>query len=320
MIEVHPPHFDTERKEWLLTRYADVTAALREPGLWPAGAEKNSNKKIPDRAAQERLRTATQEAFSSQRLAEWQTLLEATARALIESLPAEGPVEIVSAFIQPWCLAAAGTISGAEIGDLDRLLTFSREVSDSAAEPQDEVLQARASAANAELNRYFSAATVPMAGAAFVALSRTLACLLANGWLALMEEREVGRKPAPGIVEEMLRLAGIPAVLYRFALKDVAIGSRRIQAGERVALVVAAANRDPERGPAQLSLGFGGHSCAGAVLIRMAAVVATSAFLKRFRDARLCGEISWRGGVGFRWADAITLMHSREITRFVHQD
>jgi cytochrome P450 len=136
-------------------------------------------------------------------------------------------------------------------------------------------MQSRASVANAELNRYFSSASIPMAGPIFVALSRTLTCLLANGWVMLIERPEAwrawSRKSAPRVVDEILRLAGIPRILYRSALKDVTIGGLRILEGERAALMVASANHDPERGPAQISLGFGVHPCPGAPVIRMVA-------------------------------------------------
>jgi cytochrome P450 len=312
MTEARPPFFDCARNEWVLTRYVDVMAALREPALWPAAVGNEDNRKIPDEAAQQRLRAAVQEAFSSSRLAEWETRLDVIARSLIQSLSVEGPVEIISAFAQPWCLAAAGIVTGADAADHGRLLALSREVSDSAAEPLDQALQARASAASAELDRYFSSAPIPMAGPVFVAISRTLTCLLANGWLILIERPEglpewLPRTPVPKVVDEMLRLAGIPQALYRRALKEVAIGGVRIAAGERVALMVASANRDPERGPAQLSLGFGRHSCVGATLIRMTAAVATTTFMRHFADARLCGDILWRGGSGFRWAESISV-------------
>jgi cytochrome P450 len=317
MKEACPPFFDFARNEWVLSRYADVIAAFREPALWPATMRSNSNSKIPDETMQQRLRAAAHEAFSSSRLVEWETRLDVIAHSLIQSLSLEGPVEIISAFAQPWCLAAAGIVTGADPADHGRLLALSREVSDSAAEPLDEAQQARASAANAELDRYFSGASIPMAGPTFVALSRTLTCLLANGWLILIERPEVlrarsPRKSVPNVVDEMLRLAGIPRSLYRRALKDVEIGGLRIAAGARVALMVASANRDPERGPAQLSLGFGPHSCAGATLIRMAATVATTAFMRHFSGARLCGDALWLGGSGFRWPESISVRLSKE--------
>jgi cytochrome P450 len=301
MPEVRPAVFDSATNEWVLTRYADVLAALREPALWPVGVRKDKNRKIPDEAAQQRLRAEVLEAFSSERLAEWEGRLDAVAASLIQNLPVEGVVEVVSTFVQPWCLAAAGIVAAAEPGDQNYLLGLACEVSDAASEPLDGELQARASVVNAELDRYFSAAPIPMAGPVFVALSRTLTCLLTNGWLHLMELPE--SLSGPGVVDEVLRRAGIPETLYRRALQDVSLGELRITEGARVVLMVASANRDPERGAAQLSLGFGPHSCVGASLIRMAAGVATTAFLKHFADARVCEEPVWRGGSGFRWVE-----------------
>jgi cytochrome P450 len=308
ITDIRPPYFDHDRNEWVLTRYADVMAVLREPGLWPASAIRNSSRKIPDQTAQQRLRSETQQAFSSARLAQWQTQLRIPARELLDGLPVEGPIEVVSQFIQPWCLVAAATVTGAKAEDLDRLLALSRQVSDSAAEPLDEMLQTAASTANLELTRYLSEAAVPMAGPVFVALSRTLACVLANGYLAVLDDIGTVNQSAPSIVDEILRLAGIPAILYRYAPQQVVLGDLQIAAGERIALAIALANRDPARGSAQLSLGFGNHSCTGAALIRMAVAVAVDALLERFRNARVTGEIVWRGGSGFRWAEAITLI------------
>jgi cytochrome P450 len=81
-----------------------------------------------------------------------------------------------------------------------------------------------------------------------------------------------------------------------------------IAKGDRVALMLAAANRDPEqfpepdrldfgRGlPRHLALGEGRHSCIGAALVRGAAAVATAAFIEYFAGARLEGTVEWRGG------------------------
>ena len=33
-------HFDPEQNAWVLSRYADVTTALREPHFWPVGGKR----------------------------------------------------------------------------------------------------------------------------------------------------------------------------------------------------------------------------------------------------------------------------------------
>ena len=45
-----------------------------------------------------------------------------------------------------------------------------------------------------------------------------------------------------------------------------------------------------------------------AALIRMAASVATGAFVSRFATARVCGPIEWRGGLGFRAPASLPLV------------
>ena len=88
-------------------------------------------------------------------------------------------------------------------------------------------------------------------------------------------------------------------------------------------LMLASANRDPEQFPdpdrlditraaaGQIALGAGPHSCVGASLIRMAAAVATGAFVSRFDTAMRGTSIEWRGGSGFRWAASLQVLLRR---------
>ena len=306
--------FDSESCAWVLSRYAAVQAALREPSLWPVPPLKKTNLKIPDEAAQHALRARVLEAFSAAKLNEWQTKIERVA----DELPARFPVELVTEFIQPWCAAAAGVVTGARVGEYPRLLAAARIVSSAAAEPLDEGLRARATQADAELAEYFSNAALPMAGPVFVALSRTVACLLANGWLAMLRhpaELERLRDRAellPKTVEEILRYASIPQSVFRRAARPISVDGVDIDAGDRVILRLASANRDPaqfsdpdrfdcmRRGPAHLSLGFGPHACVGGALIRMVVGAATNVFVERFSAAEICRAVEWEGGSGFR--------------------
>jgi cytochrome P450 len=132
--------------------------------------------------------------------------------------------------------------------------------------------------------------------------------LLANCWLPLVERPdEIERLAAnpdwmPRAVEEMLRVAGVPRMVFR-----------RAATGERLTLMLADANRDPEqfadpdrldvsRAPAgQLSLGGWLHSCVGGPLIRMAIGVATAAWVPRFAAIEKNARVEWRGGPILRW-------------------
>jgi cytochrome P450 len=296
------------------SRYEDVRAALREPALWPVAPLKPKPFKIPDQTAQQQLRAQILEQFSPARMAVWQSRMEEIA----VDAPSRGPIDLVADFIEPWCLAAAGLVTEAPPQDWNSLVAEARVVSRAAAEPLDESLRQSATQADNALNGYFANSALPMPGPTFVALSRTVACLLANGWAMLLrhpEEREKLRTAPellPKAVEEMLRLAAIPDMVFRHASAAVSIAGVPISADERILLRLAAANRDPvvfadpdrfdltRRGPAHLSLGFGLHACAGSALIRMAITAATSVFLTRFGSLTLRGQIEWEGGSGFR--------------------
>ena len=305
--------FDSDPDAWVLSRYADVLAAFREPALRLVPREELSVETAGE-AAQQPLRQQVLDAFSSPKWDEWQARIERVA----DGLRLEGVVDLVSGFAEPWCAAAAEIVTGSDPADRESLVAAARIVSSAAAETRDENLRLGASLANAELERYFQGAAIPMAGPTFVALSRTLACLLASGWLALLRHpAELAQLRAcpeqtPKAVEEILRYACIPQSVSRWASRDIALRGLKIAGGDRVILRLASANRDPlqfsepnridftRRGAAQLSLGFGAHSCVGAALIRMTAIAATRVFVEKFGNCRICSPVAWQGGEAFR--------------------
>jgi cytochrome P450 len=116
----------------------------------------------------------------------------------------------------------------------------------------------------------------------------------------------------PEAIEELLRYAGLARRVPRSARAPLNLGGAQIAAGQKVKLELNSANRDPEqfaepnrldlsrRGVRHLALGAGPQACPGAPLIRMAAKVATSAFVEKFHSAIVCEPIEWRGGASFR--------------------
>ncbi len=299
---IHWIPMDFPAHDRVLTGYAEVSAALRDPDLLIVGARPES---VPESGPP---RAEIQAALSPDRIVEWRDSLELLAREMVARLPGGDPVDIVTGFARPWCQATAEMVTGVTAAGLPKLAA---EVSAAAADPYDPSLRARAAEAGAEMDRFFPSRTAPNDASTFVALSQTLVALLANCWHALVEwPDEIARLCAhpewmPRAVEEMLRLAGVPQMVYR-----------RMPSGERITLMLAAANRDPRqfpdpdrldvsRAPAgQLSLGGGLHACAGGPLIRMAIGVATGAWAGRFAEA---GErpVEWRGGPVFRWPSAV---------------
>ncbi|CAM5510821.1 hypothetical protein SALBM217S_02815 [Streptomyces griseoloalbus] len=105
------------------------------------------------------------------------------------------------------------------------------------------------------------------------------------------------------------------AATWRFATEPVVIGGQRIEAGDPVLVVLAAADRDPERfaDPDTLDLGrrdnqhlgygHGIHYCLGAPLARLEGQTALATLLTRLPDLRLAvdpAELRWRGGLIMR--------------------
>lgn len=117
-------------------------------------------------------------------------------------------------------------------------------------------------------------------------------------------------------VEELLRYDGpVELATWRFATEALVIGGQRITAGDPVLVVLAAADRDPERfaDPDTLDLsrrdnqhlgyGHGIHYCLGAPLARLEGQTALATLLRRMPDLRLAGdpaELRWRGGLIMR--------------------
>ncbi|MEU8698450.1 cytochrome P450 [Streptomyces sp. NPDC048680] len=117
-------------------------------------------------------------------------------------------------------------------------------------------------------------------------------------------------------VEELLRYDGpVELATWRFATEALTIGGQRVAEGDPVLVVLAAADRDPERfgDPDTLDLarrdnqhlgyGHGIHYCLGAPLARLEGQAALATLLKRLPDLRLAVEpadLRWRGGLIMR--------------------
>ncbi|MGW4912055.1 cytochrome P450 family protein [Streptomyces sp. NPDC004270] len=151
--------------------------------------------------------------------------------------------------------------------------------------------------------------------------------LIGNGTYALLTHPEQRRRLQDSLaagerglletgVEELLRYDGpVELATWRFATEPLGIGGQRIAAGDPVLVVLAAADRDPERfaEPDTLDLarrdnqhlgyGHGIHYCLGAPLARLEGQTALATLLTRLPDLRLAvpeSELRWRGGLIMR--------------------
>ncbi|WP_434975964.1 cytochrome P450 family protein [Streptomyces hydrogenans] len=117
-------------------------------------------------------------------------------------------------------------------------------------------------------------------------------------------------------VEELLRYDGpVELATWRYATTALTIGGQAIPAGDPVLVVLAAADRDPDRFDApdtldlaradnqHLGYGHGIHYCLGAPLARLEGQTALATLLTRLPDLRLGvdpDELRWRGGLIMR--------------------
>ena len=154
--------------------------------------------------------------------------------------------------------------------------------------------------------------------------------LLANGLMRLIlhpdQQALLRREPArvEAAVEEMLRFDSPAPAVSRIASEEVEIRGRRIRAGERVFLMLNAANRDPEafedpdrfdiarREGRQIAFGFGIHFCVGAPLARLEAALAFPRLLAAMEDIEIAADrLDWRDGVSLRGAVSMPIRFRR---------
>ena len=149
---------------------------------------------------------------------------------------------------------------------------------------------------------------------------------LANGLAALLrfpgEMEKLRREPslAAAAVEELLRYDGPIGAQVRIALEAQDFHGKTIRPGERVFLMLNAANRDPRtfqdpdrvdltrNGVAHLTFGFGAHLCLGFPLARLEGQVAFPAVLARWREFEIGeGPLEWMDSLVLRGMKALPL-------------
>ncbi len=151
---------------------------------------------------------------------------------------------------------------------------------------------------------------------------------IANGLLSLLrfpdELQALRADPglAPRAIEELLRYDGPSGAQVRIVKVEQQMRGKTLKPGDRVFLMLNAANRDPEAyeqpdrlqlargGPAHLTFGFGMHICLGFPLARMEGQVALPAVARHWRNIALTvpeDRIQWLNSMVFRGMTSLPL-------------
>lgn len=277
------------RRVWLLTRYADVRAALADPRLakdthrWPGGARSRPseaeglhahmlNRDPPDHT---RLRRLVQAAFTPRRVAGLRPRTEKIAAGLLDELAACGDLaDLLAGYASPLPITVLCELLGVPAADRGwisaAVYAYNRpgeaeRVNRDMAAYLTGLIAARRAAPAADL---ISALTVGNQGdlndaellstvfQLIMAGFDTTVNLIASGTLALLTHpAEMARLRAdpsllPAAVEELLRFANpLTHATDRFTTEEVTIGGVVIPAGEWVCGATMSANRDPDRFP-----------------------------------------------------------------------
>jgi cytochrome P450 len=229
------------------------------------------------------------EAFSRSKIESWLPAIERDALRICRPLRAEGTLDVVHDFAEPWSAAVAGIVTGQSFAEARN---WARAVFTAAAEPFDAALQSEGNLATEKLAEIFPCELAPLYVQAFVALSESLPAFIGNACYALLQHRQWGE--SLDSVEELLRYAGPSKAQLRRAQERVEIGGATVERHDRVILMLASANRDcavfaaPHeldftRCPnSHVAFGAGAHSCLGGALVKMASFCALRVLFETF--------------------------------------
>jgi len=261
--------------------------------------------------------------------------LQACASALAEEARARGDFDLVRDFAVPFTLQAVALVLGTPVGDAEETARLERW-STSYADITSGYLHAKMDDV-VQLGEYFRAQVAARRGTpsddligafmrdgglddeddvviqcmmAFAAGRVTTQKLLADGIPRLIPEwsawRELVRNTPSALrrlVEELLRLVTPTRYVVRYATEDVHLAGEaaagvRVKRGERVVLILEAANRDGEVFPAphalqagrqpnpHVTFGFGPHRCPGASIARVEIAIALQALFESLGEIR----------------------------------
>jgi cytochrome P450 len=282
-----------------------------------------------------RLRTLVNRAFVSRAIERLRPKVTALAHGLIDRIEKDGRADLLNTFATPIPVIVIADLLGVPVDMADRLLDWShrmvamyqfnrtRDVEDDAVRATTEFVafmrayvDARRSDPRDDLISHLIAAEEAGERLSTDELITTCILLLnagheatvhaiGNGVKAMLE---TGVDPASALatpaatealVEELIRFDAPLHLFTRYALEDIEIHGVRLRLGDRIGLLLGAANRDAARFPdphrlvvdrddgTSLSFGAGIHFCIGAPLARLELQCALPVLFERLPRLRL---------------------------------
>lgn len=311
----------------------DDHAALRRLGsslLWSNGADHT------------RLRKLVNHAFTPRRVQEMAPTIERLVDEMLDPLAEAGGGDIFNDFAFPLPITVVAMLLGVpqdevrllrgpiqtflstfELGmtpddllEADAAMEFTEAYFDKLieqrrAEPRDDLLSALLEAeeeggrlSSEELMTFCNT----MIAAGFESTTALIGTLVWQLWGDPERLRRIteDRSLVPAAVEEVLRYDPPVHVLPRMTAEPLRLRDVTIPAGETVIVLLAAANRDPERFPdpavldiaredkAHISFSAGPHHCLGLALAKLEVVIVVNRLLDRFAEIRLLEQPTYR--------------------------
>ena len=301
-----------------------------------------------------RLRTLVNRAFVSRQIERLRPRVAALADSLIDRFPAGG-VELIEAFATPIPVIIIAELLGVPVERSRDLLDWSHRMVAMYTPGRNRAVEDAAVAATFEFSAFLRAYVAERRGIPrddlITALIQAEAagdrlsedelisgCIqllnagheatvhaIGNGVKAILESRLdsrsclAGEEATAATVEEALRFDPPLHFFDRYALEPVEIAGVRLNKGEKIGLLLGAANRDPARYAEPLkfdpgrpilphvSFGAGIHFCIGAPLARLEMQVALPILFSRLPGLRLAAAPRYRNSWHFHGLEALSV-------------
>jgi cytochrome P450 len=343
--EKHPVYHNPKLGFWALSRYHDVLNALKDWRTHASGSgitlDTFAGVKpmiiLMDPPRHDEIRKLLLRALTPRRVAELEAGIRATARDLIDGFVDAGECDFVEAFAGPFPTAVIAQLLGVDVSHgkqfrdwADAIMlsesahartleqTYAeifdymrREIEERRRKPGDDLITALLQA-EVDGDVLTEDELLGFCALLLIAGNETMGKLLGNAALILDRHRDVRTEliEEPSLfgtaVDEILRFESPVQELGRTLTRDIQLHDRSLRKGDRILLLLGAANRDPRafekpkrldirRDPNNhLAFGFGIHFCMGASLARLEARIAIEELLARVPDYEVsCDEIHW---------------------------